>query len=80
MNVKKCRNCKHFYDLYFDDGKKAGIGLCRFPGLMKRRAATSGTVPTKCEHFEFDEERWKEFDREKRRDRECQRENLGGTM
>ena len=80
MNVKKCKNCKHFHKLFFEDGKDAGIGLCRYEGLKKRKAATAGAVCVECPYFEFDEEQWLNTDREKRREKACQKGSPIGSM
>lgn len=66
MNRQKCVLCEHFHNLYYEDGKKAGIGICRFAGLKKRRQATTGIVPIKCENFKFSEEKYFAIEKEKR--------------
>ena len=78
--IRKCKTCKHFKHLYFEDGQKSGVGLCCFEGLKKRKPATTGILPTKCPHWEFGDENWLEFDREKRREKECRAKSRGGIM
>lgn len=53
VKKKKCKDCKHFHEMFYKDGSPAYCGRCRNPKNNRVKIATTGNYSTNtCEHFE----------------------------